>query len=240
MASSREKLRAMSKKNLEDQTMVTNQPTLVSSVVNQLNNERPVEEKANVASDVINKPVTEEVEGIIEGSNSITVTEGSNEATDGSESATATSVTEASDGTTKVSEDATVAENATDVIKGYESVTKGSEDEKYAGREVTVTLLLSDEANEFLTYKAIDLRIPVKKYFKELMINEIENGILVEDGLTKTYRKVQHDTIKKSVPVNEDLKESIKEAAIKYHMRYTAFMAYIIDKARLSEKTVAL
>ena len=83
--------------------------------------------------------------------------------------------------------------------------------------------------------KPIELGIPAKKYFKNLIVNEIENGIPVDDDLAKSYRKTQHDTIKKSIPINEDLKAVIKQTAMKYHMRYTAFMAYVLDKARLEE-----
>lgn len=221
MSSSREKLRAMSKKNLAEQKQVENQPTLVSDMINQLNESKPGHTplESNTKSQISEKKEQHETPKVpaqveLEAPNK----------TDSPKEETESNKMSASQKTKEIKKKPSEhKENITSVLQN---------NDKYNGKEVTITLLLSEEVEEYLTFKALELRVPVKKLFRELMINEIENGTLIEDDLTKAYRKVQHNTVKKSIPVNEDLKEAIKETAIKYHMRYTPFMTYVIDKAR--------
>ena len=220
MASNRDKLRAMSKKNLEEQKQMVEQPTLVTGVVNQLN--------ANITEET-NEPVSNQDEVLQE-----EVAEPVEEVTPQPEEELIVMLETPIEEKTPTEKKADKPPVPKKSSPKKEKKAAEKPKTEYTGREVTVTLLLSEEVNEFLTYKSIELRIPAKKFFKDLMINEIENGVLVEDALTKSYRKVQHDTVKRSIPVNEDLKEAIKETAIKYHMKYTPFMAYVIDKARLA------
>lgn len=268
MASRRDQLRAMSKKNLETHQQTTLQPTLVTDVVNQLNTvSSEVKESVEHIVEPITNPseqpkldnITEELQ-INPTIETETIQETISETVQESESAMKTEQISENESTTDKTEVSdvknTVSVSSEEVMKEETTTTKlkptlktknssskkgkakepvSSNTDKYTGREITVTLLLSEEVAEFLFFKSIELGIPAKKYFKDLMVNEIENGVLVEDALAKSYRKTQHDTIKKSIPVNEDLKVAIKETAIKYHMRYTAFMAYVLDKARLAD-----
>lgn len=266
MASRRDQLRAMSKKNLETHQQTTLQPTLVTDVVNQLNtvssetNEdtkhiieqiptpseqlkienivtepqvSPIIASENIQETII-EPIQEtktamKTEQIPENESITEKTEVPN-----SENTTTTSLQETiKEPTTK--KKSTLKTNHTSSKKEKIKESNSTNTEKYTGREITVTLLVSEEVAEFLFVKSIELGIPAKKYFKNLIVNEIENGVPIDDALAKSYRKTQHDTIKKSIPINEDLKAVIKQTAMKYHMRYTAFMAYVLDKARLAE-----
>lgn len=266
MASRRDQLRAMSKKNLETHQQTTLQPTLVTDVVNQLNtvsseidedikhivepilNPSEQAQSDNIATEpqvtpsivsentqeTIVKPVQEtetamKTEQISENESTTEKTEVPN-----SENTTTTSLQETIKKIT-TKKKSTPKTNNTSSKKSKLHESNSANTEKYTGREITVTLLVSEEVAEFLFFKSIELGIPAKKYFKNLIVNEIENGVPVDDALAKSYRKTQHDTIKKSIPINEDLKAVIKQTAMKYHMRYTAFMAYVLDKARLAD-----
>lgn len=103
----------------------------------------------------------------------------------------------------------------------------------YGGKDIKVALLLSEEADEFLAYVAIEKQIPMKQFFREIMINEIENGIPNNDDLAKSYRRVRHGTVKRTVSITEELRSAIKDTAVKYHMKYTSFMAYAVEKSRI-------
>ena len=259
MASRRDQLRAMSKKNLETHQQTTLQPTLVTDVVNQLNTvsseihqeiEPVVEviptrlEQENSDEMVAEPEVTPNLvpetnqEIIIE---TVQETETDIKPEQVSEientevSIAENAISETSQQTIKEPKTKSKSTPKTNTTSSKKGKTKEVNADKYTGREITVTLLLSEEVAEFLFLKPIELGIPAKKYFKNLIVNEIENGIPVDDDLAKSYRKTQHDTIKKSIPINEDLKAVIKQTAMKYHMRYTAFMAYVLDKARLKE-----
>ena len=266
MASRRDQLRAMSKKNLETHQQTTLQPTLVTDVVNQLNtvssetnkDTEPIVESNLTSSE---QPQTENIVTTPQVTSSI-VSENTQKTTvepvqetkvtmkteQISENESTTEKTELpnSENTTTISSQETIKEpttkkkstqktNNTSSKKGNLKESNSANTEKYTGREITVTLLVSEEVAEFLFFKSIELGIPAKKYFKNLIVNEIENGVPIDDALAKSYRKTQHDTIKKSIPINEDLKAVIKQTAMKYHMRYTAFMAYVLDKARLAD-----
>ena len=266
MASRRDRLRAMSKKNLETHQQTTLQPTLVTDVVNQLNtvssetnkDTEPIVESNLTSSE---QPQTENIVTTPQVTSSI-VSENTQKTTvepvqetkvtmkteQISENESTTEKTELpnSENTTTISSQETIKEpttkkkstqktNNTSSKKGNLKESNSANTEKYTGREITVTLLVSEEVAEFLFFKSIELGIPAKKYFKNLIVNEIENGVPIDDALAKSYRKTQHDTIKKSIPINEDLKAVIKQTAMKYHMRYTAFMAYVLDKARLAD-----
>ena len=103
----------------------------------------------------------------------------------------------------------------------------------YGGKDIKVALLLSEEADEFLAYVAIEKQISIKQFFREIMINEIENGIPNNDDLAKLYRRVRHGTVKRTVSITEELRSAIKDTAVKYHMKYTSFMAYAVEKSRI-------
>ena len=109
-------------------------------------------------------------------------------------------------------------------------------EERYTGPMKMATLLLSQELYDFMYFKTIEENKPFKTLFKEIMANEIDNGEPVEDELIKSYRKPQKETIKKCVPMPDDLQTEIKQTAIKYHLKYTSFMSYALDKFRLAEK----
>lgn len=186
-SSNRERLRAASKKNLQEQNQGELQPTLVSDMVEQLNN--PVEDIKDIED---TKDIKEPV----------------------------ALTPKPMDNQTKELD----KEKCTEIAQNTEN--------KYDGKEVAITLLLSEEAADFLVYKAIELNISIKQYFRELMINEIETGCPVEDDLLKSFRKVRHNNVSKAIYVTENLKDNIKKTAIKYHLKYTPFMAYVIEKAR--------
>lgn len=266
MASRRDQLRAMSKKNLETHQQTTLQPTLVTDVVNQLNtvssetnedmehivkpilspSEQPQTENIAKESQVTPSIVSENTQETIVKPVQETKTAMKTEQISENESTTEKTEVPNSENTTTTSLQETIKKittkkkstpktNNTSSKKSKLHESNSANTEKYTGREITVTLLVSEEVAEFLFFKSIELGIPAKKYFKNLIVNEIENGVPVDDALAKSYRKTQHDTIKKSIPINEDLKAVIKQTAMKYHMRYTAFMAYVLDKARLAD-----
>lgn len=108
---------------------------------------------------------------------------------------------------------------------------------EYTGKLVTVSLCLSEELSEYIELKANSLGIPLKTLFKNIMINELENGSPNDDpALLKEYQKRQHTSIKKTMSMEEDLREDIRAASPKYRIKSTAFMSYVIDKARLADK----
>ena len=110
-------------------------------------------------------------------------------------------------------------------------------EDKYNGSESNVTLILLPEVRDYLERTPVKRRVPMKTFFKSLLLNELSNGKDTDaPELAEQYRQTQHNTVRKSVPVEINLQEDAKDAAANYGMRYTNFMAYVIHKAMLEEK----
>ena len=234
-----DQLRAMSKVNLETHQQTSTQPTLVTDVIQQLTSDSPeVQQELEPIVEQIetfSEPSTEEPElqPVVEEQENEVVIVTEDEATD--ETITENTVSTSSENVEVEEPAKPIQKEKTTHKKSKKAKEAVSPKKTYTGREITVTLHLPEEVADYLFARAVKSKISTKQCFKDIMINELENGAPVEDTLAKSYRKTQHDTIKKSIQINEDLKADIKEAAVKYCMKYTPFMTYVIDKARLAD-----
>lgn len=276
MAGNRDRLRSMSKKNVQEVEKVKDVPTLISDIAErdedesknkaqaasetepegksndiqedvketlldsnrESQNESQLNDESILQPEFMNLPVEEEnikvqenVPAIEEKSNTdenIDAGAGVQQVQDNLDECTEVNNTEPEN---KAEQDIT---NQISVISDkWQSEIEGLE-KKYQGHEVIISLLLRPEANNYLTYKAMDLRISAKQLLRNLLIKELAKGY-VEDGLCPQFRTTQHQTIKRSIVIDKQLKEDIMDISIKYRMKYTAFIHYVIYKAYLSD-----
>lgn len=200
---SRDRLKAMSLRNTQERDKTVDTPTLVSHIVNELDG---TTEAVKPVEEVIPAPVMPEPfkEEKIE-----TV-----------ENAKAT-------------KNATNAKTTVIPDKKKSPGKQAKVDaDRYSGKEITVSILIQEEVYDFLYCHSMDLGLPMKAYFKQLMIEEMDPNVTQDEELIKQYRKTQHDTIKKSVLMDVQLKEDIQKKAAENHVRPTAFMSYVIHKAK--------
>lgn len=258
MASNRDRLKAMSKKNSEAAKQLIDVPTLISDVAERqdtvTNEVVPVQELKEEAVEVQEPIPIEKIENdLVAKESDVKIETNLNKELDTqadldveknipSEDIVSfedkkeddlnnnTQISEAmsSPTVTPIEEDKNLSEEAD---SNPETI---SLSEKYQGPEVIISLLLQPESNNYLTYKAMDLRISSKQLLKDLLIKELEHGYK-EDDLCPLYRRTQHQTIKRSIVIDKQLKEDIQETAIKYRMRYTAFISYVIYKAYIND-----
>lgn len=274
MAGNRDRLRSMSKKNVQEVEKVKDVPTLISDVADRI--EEEPEDKAvdvkdeftkeenviqksdeidvhknQVEEEVPKEPQLrkdenrEEISGLINDPSEITNLPADEKKEDAKENVRVepeklntgenSNVSQAV--SENVQEEKTTenlqVEKTTDLQKGWDDKVKEL-NEKYQGQEVIVSLLLRPEASNYLTYKAMDLRISGKQLLKNLLMKELVKGYS-EDDLCPEFRTTQRQTVKKSVVIDKQLKEDIMEAAIKYRMKYTVFIHYIIYRAYLND-----
>lgn len=265
MAGNRDRLRSMSKKNVQEVEKVKDVPTLISDVADRI--EEEPEDKAvdvkdeftkeenviqksdgidvhknQVEEEVPKEPQLrkdenrEEISGLINAPSEITGLPADEKKEDAKENVLVEpeklNTGENSNVSQAVSENVQ-EEKTTDLQKGWDDKVKEL-NEKYQGQEVIVSLLLRPEASNYLTYKAMDLRISGKQLLKNLLMKELVKGYS-EDDLCPEFRTTQRQTVKKSVVIDKQLKEDIMEAAIKYRMKYTVFIHYIIYRAYLND-----
>ena len=276
MAGNRDRLRSMSKKNVQEVEKVKDVPTLISDVaerdedtaenktqdVSETNseeksndiqedvketlldsnresqNESQINDESILQPEFMNLPVEEENLKVQE--NVPAVEEKSNTAENTDNEADIQQGQDNLDGHTEVNNAEPENKSEQDVTNKiavvYDECQSGIEglEKKYQGPEVIISLLLRPEANNYLTYKAMDLRISAKQLLRNLLIKELAKGY-IEDGLCPKFRTTQHQTIKRSIVIDKQLKEDIMDVSIKYRMKYTAFIHYVIYKAYLSD-----
>lgn len=246
MASNRDKLRAASRKNAQEHKTTSNQPTLVSDMVNQLNENNaefmnaPVEEK----------PSQEKVEPVVEAPVEVPVEVKEPEAVSQAEENTSQEVkepetvdaakeepeaTSQGDAPAITPEEKSSQDDAFESIAGVPMISI----EKYAEDNCLISLQVAPEINAFLAKTASKLRIPIKTYFKIIMANEIASGEIADDDLVDSYRVPQHGAVRRGISTNINLREDIKELAAANSMKYTPFMTYVIHKAMLNAQKIA-
>ena len=94
---------------------------------------------------------------------------------------------------------------------------------------ISISLILPQELNDYLNEKAFMTDEPIRNVFVNIMVNSM-NEVLDED-MAKPFRKVQHFEYKRTVQIPAQLKEDLKNEAMKRRMRVTAFIAYSLQKA---------
>lgn len=276
MAGNRDRLRSMSRKNVQEVEKVKDVPTLISDVaerdedaaenkIQPVTKEKIEDKRNDIQEDVkkallnkniesqdetqtniksispsefMNLPVEEEnqkvqenIPVIVEKSNideNIDDKTGIQQSQDNSDKLIEENSTDSED---ESSQD--IANNADIIIDEWQSKIENF-NKLYQGPEVIISLLLRPEANNYLTYKAMDLRISAKQLLRDLLIKELAKGYF-EDGLCPQFRTTQHQTIKRSIVIDKQLKEDVINASIKYRMKYTSFIHYVIYKAYLGD-----
>lgn len=276
MAGNRDRLRSMSRKNIQEVEKVKDVPTLISDVaerdedaaenkIQPVTKEKIEDKRNDIQEDVkkallnkniesqdetqtniksispsefMNLPVEEEnqkvqenIPVIVEKSNideNIDDKTGIQQSQDNSDELIEENSTDSED---ESSQD--IANNADIIIDEWQSKIEDL-NKLYQGPEVIISLLLRPEANNYLTYKAMDLRISAKQLLRDLLIKELAKGYF-EDGLCPQFRTTQHQTIKRSIVIDKRLKEDVINASIKYRMKYTSFIHYVIYKAYLGD-----
>ena len=243
MASNRDRLRNMSKKNTQEAEKLNDVPTLISDVAEredntdsevQIQSEKEVEKENTIENNVAQEEVTLEEDNQKEGKNDKTLILSSNDEPCESEENVSIAVAATDSINEKNSEDI-LHEKAQTILNNPEREARIQNlMEKYQGEETTISLLLQPKANNYLTYKAMDLRISSKQLLKKLLVRELEKGYN-EDALCPTFRQTQRQTIKRSILIDKQLKADVMEAAITYRMKYTAFISYTVYKAYVSD-----
>ena len=212
MAGNRDRLRSMSKKNVQEVEKVKDVPTLISDVADRI--EEEPEDKAvdvkdeftkeenviqksdgidvhknQVEEEVPKEPQLrkdenqEEISGLINAPSEITSLPADEKKEDAKENVRVEpeklNTGENSNVSQAVSENVQ-EEKTTDLQKGWDDKVKEL-NEKYQGQEVIVSLLLRPEASNYLTYKAMDLRISGKQLLKNLLMKELVKGYSEDD-----------------------------------------------------------
>ena len=220
MAGNRDRLRSMSKKNVQEVEKVKDVPTLISDVaerdedtaenktqdVSETNseeksndiqedvketlldsnresqNESQINDESILQPEFMNLPVEEENLKVQE--NVPAVEEKSNTAENTDNEADIQQGQDNLDGHTEVNNAEPENKSEQDVTNKiavvYDECQSGIEglEKKYQGPEVIISLLLRPEANNYLTYKAMDLRISAKQLLRNLLIKELAKGYI--------------------------------------------------------------
>lgn len=133
-----------------------------------------------------------------------------------------------------------VAESVVDAFNDNEEEVKSEiKKDEIVSAPVSISLLLNPDVYEYLIYKAFSLGIPIKDCFRMIVKNEMESAcpeISKDDELAKKYRIVQHNTVRKTIIIDEQFRDEIKTYARYNRMKYTSYMGYCIDRARLNDK----
>jgi hypothetical protein len=95
-------------------------------------------------------------------------------------------------------------------------------------KQVTLTISIPPEIDEYLNIKPAMLAEPIKKVFRDSIIKAANSPI--DNSLASQFRKTQHSCIKRTIQVNESFREIIRKEAIKFKMKPTSFITYCLTK----------
>lgn len=246
MASNRDKLRAASKRNMQDSKTILEQPTLVTNMVNQLNtvNQTP-ESTESIESVKSIKPSENIVQSVIPTLSAAIETIEKPERNGAVEAETIKtnfdSEMEVSNEPEALGEPETIGESETNVNDNetlkFEKATgvPPINLDDYAESDCILTVLMLPDVEKFLTRTANRLRIPVKTLFKTIMVNAVKNGEIIDpdDELLNQYRTYQRYQTRRSISTSSKLRDELKELAALNEIRYSPFISYTIHKAML-------
>ena len=130
----------------------------------------------------------------------------------------------------KVKEESTTKAKREKTKKVYDS----------AEKNVSITITLAPEVNQYLELKSRRTGRSMKDLLIDMMTDEFliadNKQINFEDEMMKGYMKTQHGTEKRTVYVPSSFRDDLKKYAMKYYMKYTAFISYVITKNKLADK----
>ena len=212
MASNRDKLRAASKRNMQDSKTILEQPTLVTNMVNQLNtvNQTP-ESTESIESVESIKPSENIVQSVTPTLSAAIETIEKPERNGAVEAETIKtnfdSEMEVSNEPEALGEPETIGESETNVNDNetlkFEKATgvPPINLDDYAESDCILTVLMLPDVEKFLTRTANRLRIPVKTLFKTIMVNAVKNGEIIDpdDELLNQYRTYQRYQTRRSI-----------------------------------------
>lgn len=95
-------------------------------------------------------------------------------------------------------------------------------------KQVTLTISIPPEIDEYLNIKPAMLAEPIKKVFRDSIIKAANSPI--DNSLASQFRKTQHSCIKRTIQVNESFREIIRKEAINFKMKPTSFITYCLTK----------
>lgn len=96
-------------------------------------------------------------------------------------------------------------------------------------KQVTLTISILPELNDYLNIKTAITTTPIKKIFMDIIKAGINAPINAE--LAVTFRKSQHSGVKRSIQISKSFRELIHKEAIRFKMKPTSFIAYCLTKA---------
>lgn len=246
MASNRDKLRAASKRNMQDSKTILEQPTLVTNMVNQLNTVNQTPESTESIESVesvkpnesIVQPATPTLSAAIE---TIEKPERNGAVEAETIKTNFDSEMEVSNEPEALGEPETIGESETNVNDNetlkFEKATgvPPINLDDYAESDCILTVLMLPDVEKFLTRTANRLRIPVKTLFKTIMVNAVKNGEIIDpdDELLNQYRTYQRYQTRRSISTSSKLRDELKELAALNEIRYSPFISYTIHKAML-------
>lgn len=258
MASNRDKLRAASKRNMQDSKTILEQPTLVTNMVNQLNtvNQTP-ESTESIESVESIKPSENIVQSVTPTLSAAIETIEKPERNGAVEAETIKtnfdSEMEVSNEPEALGEPETIGESETNVNDNetlkFEKATgvPPINLDDYAESDCILTVLMLPDVEKFLTRTANRLRIPVKTLFKTIMVNAVKNGEIIDpdDELLNQYRTYQRYQTRRSISTSSKLRDELKELAALNEIRYsplflTQFIKQCLELQNYNQKKITI
>lgn len=95
-------------------------------------------------------------------------------------------------------------------------------------KQVTLTISIPPEIDEYLNIKPAMLAEPIKKVFRDSIIKAANSPI--DNSLASQFRKTQHSCIKRTIQVSESFREIIRKEAVNFKMKPTSFITYCLTK----------
>lgn len=95
-------------------------------------------------------------------------------------------------------------------------------------RQVTLTISIPPEIDEYLNIKPAMLAEPIKKVFTDSIIKAV--NCPVDNTLASQFRKTQHSCFKRTIQVSESFREVIRKEAVNFKMKPTSFITYCLTK----------
>lgn len=95
-------------------------------------------------------------------------------------------------------------------------------------KQVTLTISIPPEIDEYLNIKPAMLAEPIKKVFRDSIIKAANSPI--DNTLASQFRKTQHSCIKRTIQVSESFREIIRKEAVNFKMKPTSFITYCLTK----------
>ena len=244
MASNRDKLRAASKRNMQDSKTILEQPTLVTNMVNQLNTVNQTPESTESIESVESIKPSENIVQSVTPTLSAAIETIEKPERNGAVETIKTnfdSEMEVSNEPEALGEPETIGESETNVNDNetlkFEKATgvPPINLDDYAESDCILTVLMLPDVEKFLTRTANRLRIPVKTLFKTIMVNAVKNGEIIDpdDELLNQYRTYQRYQTRRSISTSSKLRDELKELAALNEIRYSPFISYTIHKAML-------